>query len=74
MKYIIYAPVYLFLQIALRIPSDSTDRYNKWQPTLNQSLREFIIYELQYCPKPLKKGSFLIWSLIINIIILIAIF
>lgn len=71
LKSLYHLPQYLFWQITLRLPGENTERYNKWQPTIKQSLSEYIEYESQFAPNPFKKGSRLIWGIILSIVALI---
>lgn len=63
-KMIYYFPVYILWQILLRLPGENTKNYNKLQPTVKQSLREYIEYELEFSKDPLNRGAGLMWCLI----------
>lgn len=65
-----YLPFYIEMQIFVRIPSESSDRWNKWQPTKRQSLSEFIDYELKYSPGPTNAITSRMWIIGILVIIL----
>lgn len=66
-KKIYHLPQYICWQVDLRLPGEERENYNKWQPTIKQSLSEYIEYELQFGPDPFLKISRLIWGLIISV-------
>lgn len=69
MRMIYYFPVYILWQILLRLPG--SEEYNRCQPTVNQSLREYIEYELEFSRDPLNRGATLMWGLIWSLTIII---
>lgn len=64
-------PFYIQMQIWVRIPSETSKQWNKWQPTRKQSLSEFVDYELEFSPIPTKAIASRMWLLIILVPILV---
>lgn len=62
-----YLPFYISQQIFVRSGTETANTWNKWQPTRNQSLSQFIAYELEFSPDPTNAITSRMWALIILI-------